>query len=144
MLKIVIDASVVLKWIPGKNEEKVEEAREIYKLMMVDKLEVWAPDFILLEVLNILANKRKADPKIIKKIIKDFTNGKINFVELGIEKIKAIEELVFKFKLTSYDALYLYLAKENNCKLLTVDRDLLKLHDLTIDIGHLLKSLKSN
>ena len=144
MLRIVADANVVLKWIPAKNEEKVVEAREIYKMMMAEQLEVFAPTFLLLEVLNILANKRKTDPNVIRKVIKDLAKGKIKFVELEIRKVSEIEKLVHKYRLTSYDALYLYLAKEKNCKLLTVDRQLLKLHDSTIDIGRLLKLLKTN
>lgn len=139
MHKIVIDASIILKWVPGKNEERVEEARKIYTLMMDDKLEIWAPDFILLEVLNILANKRKTNKKIIKRIIEDFAHGKINFYNIDRTQIIQLEEIVYKYKLTAYDAQYLFLAQKEKCKLLTVDRQLLKLSDLTIDIDKLLE-----
>lgn len=144
MLRIVIDTNIVLKWIPAKNEKNVSEAREIYRMMMDGELEIFAPTFLLLEVLNILANKRRTDPNVITEIIKDLAHGKINFVELEIEKISKIEKLVGKYKLTSYDALYLFLSQERNCKLLTFDNQLLKLRDLTIDINRLLKLMKSN
>lgn len=144
MPRIVIDASVVLKWIPGKNEEKVDEAREIYKMMKDGHLEVYTPTFLLIEVLNILANKRKTDPKVIKNIINELVKGKINFFESTIEDIYKIEDYVLNNKLTSYDAYYLHLASKNKCKLLTFDKHLLKFHDLTIDIDRLLKLMKSN
>ncbi|MBI3379970.1 type II toxin-antitoxin system VapC family toxin [Candidatus Gottesmanbacteria bacterium] len=144
MLRIIIDASVVLKWIPGEDEELVSEARQIYEMMMDDKLEVYAPTFLLIEVLNILTRKRKAKSSLVKKDIKLLSGGKIKLVDLNDYNFNGIVELIYKYKLTAYDGLYCYLAKVKNCKLLTADKQLLKLHDLTIDIGRFLKLMKSN
>lgn len=144
MPRIVIDANIVLKWIPGKKEELVEEAREIYKMMLDDKLEIIAPTFLLVEVLNILINKRKTDKMVVGKIIEDLIDSKIKFINLAINNIQKIENITHKYKLTSYDAIYLHIAGEKNCKLLTVDRQLLTLHDLTINISQFLKLMKSN
>lgn len=144
MFRIVVDANVVLKWIPGKNEERVVEAREIYRMMADDRLEIIAPTFLLVEALNILTNKRRTDQTVVRKIIKDLIGTKMKFIDLSIQDIPKIENITHKYKLTSYDAIYLLVAREKNCKLLTVDRHLLKLHDLTIDIGRLLKLMKSN
>ena len=69
MRKVVVDASVVLKWIPGKREENKDEARELYRLMMQNKIVVYAPTFLLIEVLNILIMKRKAARQLVRKDI---------------------------------------------------------------------------
>lgn len=141
MLRIVIDASVVLKWIPGEDEESVSEARQVYEMMMNDKLEIYAPTFLLIEVLNILTRKRKAKNSLIKKDIEQLQNGKIRLVDLDTYKFAELVDIIHKYKITSYDAIYCYLAQKKNCKLLTFDRQLLKLRDLTIDIDKLLRDL---
>jgi predicted nucleic acid-binding protein len=134
MKKIVLDASVVLKWIPGKNEENVEEARKIYSLIVKEKIEAYAPSFLLVEILNILINKRKADKKLTQKAIKELTCGNIRFIDLKASDIDGISAIVHQSKLTSYDAIYLYTAKNKNCKLLTYDKELLKIDALTLDV----------
>lgn len=138
MPKIVIDASVVLKWIPGHDEESVLEAREVYKMMTGDKLEIFAPTFLLIEVLNILTLKRKATYALVKKSMELLSQGKIKFIDLVLSDLPQIEETVHKYGLTAYDAIYLNLAKEKGCRLLTVDQDLLKIRNLTVGINELI------
>lgn len=140
MSKIIIDASVVLKWIPGKEEEGVEKAREIYKLMMREKLEVWAPTFLLVEVLNILVKKRKADILLVGKVIRKLMEGKIKFIETTLKDIAELERIVFEQKVTAYDAIYLLLAEKNKVKLLTFDEQLLRIKHLTVGISKFLPS----
>lgn len=141
MLKIIIDASVVLKWIPCEDEELVSEARHIYKMMMDDKLEIYAPTFLLVEVLNILTRKRKAKYSLVKKNIELLRNGKISLVDLDTYNFAGLMDIVYKYKTTAYDALYCYLAQNKKCKLLTFDSQLLKFHDLTVDIKQLLNEI---
>lgn len=138
MRKVVIDASVVLKWIPGEDEESVSEARQVYKMMTGDKLEVIAPTFLLIEVLNILTKRRKAKYSLVKKDIELLRNGKIRLVDLDTYNFTGITDIVYKYKITAYDTLYCYLAQEKNCKLLTFDKQLLKIRNLTIGIEELL------
>lgn len=142
MLRIVIDASVVLKWIPGKNEEEVEKSLEIFKRMMKDKLEIYAPTFLLVEVLNILVKKRKLRRDIITKSMHQLIISKINFTNIDKDEIKNLEKIMAGKNVTSYDAQYLLLAQKERCKLLTFDKQLLKLHDLTIDVDWILASTK--
>lgn len=137
-LRIVIDASVVLKWIPGHDEEAVLEAREVYKMMMGDKLEIFAPTFLLIEVLNILTLKRKAKYSLVKKNIELLSQGKIKFIGLDVSDLPQIEEIVHKYGLTAYDAIYLNLARAKTCKLLTADKKLLKIKNLTVGIEEIL------
>ncbi len=134
----MIDASVVLKWIPGKNEKEVEKAVEIYKLMMKDRLEVYAPTFLLIEVLNILVKKRKLRRDIIIKSMQQLSSCKIKFIDLDLSDSQQIEEIVHEYGLTAYDGIYLNLARVKGCKLLTTDKDLLKVRNLTVAIEELL------
>lgn len=142
MHKVVIDASVVLKWIPGKNEEEVEKAVEIFKLMMKDVLEIVAPTFLLVEVLNILVRKRKLRRDIIVKSLHELRISKIKYADMDNSEIEKLEQIMSNKNVSAYDAQYLLLAQKAKCKLLTFDKHLLKLHDLTIDIDSLLLGIK--
>lgn len=144
MPKIVIDASVVLKWIPGKNEEDVEKSVEIFKFMMKDKLEIYSPTFLLVEVLNILVKKRKLRRDIIIKSLDQLSMSKIKYADMDSSGIENLEQIMSDNNVSAYDAQYLLLAQKEKCRLLTFDKELLKLSNLTIDIGHLLKSFKTN
>ena len=47
MRKVVIDASIALKWLTKEKEENVSLARKIYTWLVSGEIEVWAPDFLL-------------------------------------------------------------------------------------------------
>ncbi len=129
MLELVVDANVVLKWIPGKNEARVEEARSLYAAMLEDKYQIWSPKFLLVEVLNILINKRKADAEIVSMAMASLTKGRIKYWEMEVGQVKDLEKLMRKYSLTAYDAQYLLLARQLKCKLVSYDEELLKISD---------------
>ena len=141
ILKIVIDASVVLKWIPGKNEEKVFQARMLNERMLGERIEVIAPSFLLFEVLNVLVRKRKTPHRVVQSIIDRLQQSNIRFYDAQMKVVSETEKIVFKYKVTAYDALYLALAKKKNCKLVTYDSELLKIKSLTISVEDYLREI---
>ena len=143
MPKVVVDASVVIKWLTKKNEEKVLEARKIYELMVREEVEIVSPLFLILEVLNILIRKKKSANQVVGKLIKRLINTEINFKEMGREDIENVKRIVFKYDTTSYDAVYLAIAEEEKCKLLTMDSELLKIQDLTVDLDEFLQGFST-
>ncbi|MBU1084835.1 MAG: type II toxin-antitoxin system VapC family toxin [Candidatus Beckwithbacteria bacterium] len=134
MNKMVIDASVVLKWFSKEGEELAKEAREIHKKIVNGKIEVWAPELLLTEVLNILARKKKLENKWLNKIMGRLNKMRINWVSMGADEILGLAKIVGKYKVTAYDGQYLWLAKEKKCKLLTLDKELLKIKGLAMGL----------
>lgn len=137
MLNLVIDANVVLKWIPGKNETKVEEARGLYAMMLGGKCQIWSPKLLLVEVLNVLIRKRRADADIVSVAMNILLKRQIKYWEMESEQIKDLEKLMKKYGLTAYDAQYLLLAKQLKCKLITYDEELLKVKSLATTVSSL-------
>lgn len=120
--KIVIDTSVVLKWIPSLREEQVEEAREIYREMKLGQLELFAPVYLLVECLNILVFKKKLLVDEAVETIDRFRKSGIRFVELKAVDIKQLCRLVEKYNISPYDAHFLVVAGNYGCPLVTADR----------------------
>ncbi len=89
--------------------------------------------FLLIEVINICLNKKHFSFQRTLTVVKQLLVIGIMFIEtdLGVENLGSLIELVNKHNISSYDALYLLLAKEKKCKLLTFDDQLLKIKDLT-------------
>lgn len=131
--KIVVDASVALKWIPGPKEEKVKEARKLYQEIADRKIEGWAPNFLALEMLNILIRKRKADPDLAVKGIETVLQ-KLKIRDLDVEKLSQWKELMEKHEISGYDSLYLQLADELGCKVISCDKKLTYIQSLVTEL----------
>lgn len=127
--KIVVDASVALKWIPGPKEEKVEKAKKIYRKIAGGEVEGWAPSFLALEMLNILIRKRKADPDLAVKGIETIM-AKLSTRDLDVEKLAQWKELMERYGVSGYDSLYLQLAGELSCKVISDDKKLTRIKNL--------------
>lgn len=133
MLKIVIDASIVIDWFTSEGNVQSEE---ILRQIKKDKIEVFAPSFILVEVLNILLKKKGIPENITSKVLDELRKIGINFKSFLITDTPSLKEVCYKYNITSYDGLYIYLAKQQKCKLLTADKELLKVKNLTIGLNN--------
>lgn len=131
--KVVVDASVALKWIPGPKEEKIKEARKMYQRIADGEIEGWAPNFLALEMLNILIRKRKADPDLAVKGI-ETVMGKLKIKDLDVGKLAQWKELMEKYEISGYDSIYLQLAGELGCKVVSCDKKLTDIKELVEEL----------
>ena len=132
--KVVLDASVVLKWFSRKDEELVAEAKEVYSKIVESKLEAWAPELLLTEVLNILARKKKLEGRFLSQVMERLKQVGIVWVRVGKDEIDELTRVVRKYKVTAYDGQYLWLAGKQKCQLLTTDKELLKIKKIIIKL----------
>lgn len=132
--KIIIDANFIIALVG--NEEYTPQVKNIYSFMKKGKVDIYAPTFILIEILNVLVNKKKTSIGFAKNTLKRIKGSGLVIVDMDniIKETNQLEDVVFKYNITSYDGLYILLAKQKKCKLLTADKELLKIKDLTIDL----------
>ena len=122
MKRIVIDASVVLKWYLF-DEKFAHKALEILDKYVAYEIEIFAPSLLEYEILNglLIAQKRG---RIEKKIVLTAIEG---FIGLGIEQknISFLYPGVINFSesygLSAYGSSYLALAKEEGVSFVTAD-----------------------
>jgi len=136
--KLVVDSCVVLKWISPEKEKNVSKAVKIYRGLLKGELELHAPFFLLVEVANILFWKKRFECQDIRAFIERLTSLGINFsgdpVEFSVTKVI---DLMCQYKITSYDAQFLYLAQQLDCRLVSEDRELVKIKNWVVDLGQL-------
>ena len=127
----IIDASVVLEWIT-KADNFSDSVTRLRKDLVENNKKLYAPEFILMEILNALYWKKIYSIKDINDFISFVIKSGIKLVGFSSNEVNSVGGLMFKHKVTSYDALYIHLAIANKCKLLTFDKQLLQLKEYTL------------
>lgn len=132
MNNYVIDASVVFKWFVLENEENFEQSREVFQKLKAGELVLFAPNFLLVEIANILYWKQKFLNEDVELVLKKLINSGINFADCPANNIPDVFKIMSDYKLTAYDSIYLWLAKDRGLKLISVDQKLLAVKDYVI------------
>lgn len=132
MDSFIIDASVVFKWFSRENEKYFEESRNLLYRLKNGEIALFAPNFLLTEVTNVFYWKKKFDKKEIEIFLEKIIDCGINFADCPARNAREIFALMVEYKITAYDALYLWLAKDRNLKLISADEKLLEIKELVI------------
>ena len=125
---ICVDASVAVKWI--LNEERSDQARELYRAALWAGESIVAPPLLPLEVTNILRQRMRATDGVS---LTEATGQLDKFLAFPIEYHNPVglhrRELALADAhdlSATYDAHYLALAEHLGCELWTDDRRLLR------------------
>lgn len=132
---MVVDTSIVIKWIKRSTEEGVLEALKYYQKFQNNEIPLTVPDIIFYEISN-FASRQIEETRIACQALIDF------LFESGAEIIPPDKEflaqaitLANKLNISAYDASYLTAAINSKTKLLTADKKLIaSAPDLTIPL----------
>lgn len=118
--KIVVDASVVVAKLLGENNE------EIWKEYEKGTVELVAPNLLLIEVGNALRTgvlRKRIELNLAKELYEIFLNLPIEKYEV---EWSAVLELAIAEGLSFYDAMYVWLAIKHEWRLVSFDKQLMK------------------
>lgn len=125
MKRIVIDASVVLKWYLSE-EKNGHSALEILDKYVSYEVDLIVPSLLEYEILNGLLIARKRG-RIQEEMVSMAVEGFLN-LEIEQKNVSFFYPEIFNFSefynLSVYDASYLALAKKESVLLVTADRSL--------------------
>ena len=124
MTKLVVDASVVIKWF--FREALSVEARPILDDYQAGTLSLAAPDLINAEVGNIVWKKQRFQGLVsadARAVIDGFRNLAIAFIPTA-ELLEDAYNLAVTHQRTVYDSLYLALSIREACQFVTADERL--------------------
>jgi predicted nucleic acid-binding protein len=122
-----MDASVAVKWmVPTLREVLREEAMRLAELQSVGRLELIVPDLFWIEVGNVLwkaARSKRIPSSEFDLALKLVQNSDIpSFPSRRL--LPSALLIAFEFNRSVYDSLYIALAKELSCQLITADEKL--------------------
>lgn len=116
---LVIDSSVALKWY--LDEDKSQHARKIYDAVKSGVLLAVAPEYLLVEVANVLLKHYKIPAVEIIKVINDLHNLGIEYIAQNIIRFDQLIATASTHKLAIYDTLFLECTHISGYKLITAD-----------------------
>lgn len=124
MAKIVVDTSVLIKWIKKRDEELRTEALALLGLIRRKRLEVTAPALLLYEIGNLLLRKTTLDSSGVAAALGQVARLPIAIVNPEPGLLRRAARLGRDLNLTFYDASFVALAQELDCPFVTADQRL--------------------
>ncbi len=122
MERIVVDASVIVKFFLDENYS--ENAYILRDFFIRGSIEIIEPSLLEYEVLSALFNSNRLKKIDLSAAVNAFYEYGFTFVETSYELASNIIEIAEKYKITTYDAVYVALAMNTNSKLYTADEKL--------------------
>lgn len=120
MDKIILDTSVIVKWFV--DEPKSSQALELLELQKKKKINILVPEIIILELINALFFSAHFNKNELKDTLNHFYNYNLKIINIKNSTLLSATSIMTNFSITSYDALFIALAQELNCPLITNDR----------------------
>ena len=118
----VLDSSIAIKWFVDESDSK--EAVELLKRLNEKKVTIIVPDLILYEIANSLRWNPKFNQEDIEEALRDIAGFGLQINAPTFELLKSAISLAYATGCTVYDAVFLALAKKNECVLVTADQKL--------------------
>jgi len=109
--KLVVDSSVVVKWLNSQNEKYLEQADRILKDCEEGKITLYSPELAKYEVGNAILYK-KLDNTLTKSSLSTLYSLPIVFYPLKEEDALVTTEIAVENKITYYDAVFVNLAEQ--------------------------------
>ncbi len=117
----ITDTSVIVKWFNQVDEDRVELSQKIYDDMIDDRITLIAPNLLTIELINVLATGKKLPQQEIKSNINNLLSLPILIKTPTQATLERTIKIIHHFSLAAYDALFLALAQEENCQLISDD-----------------------
>lgn len=120
MKRLVIDSSVIVKWLHIENEENIKEADAILREASNGKSLLLVPELAKYEVLNALLHKELDTPALLACTHAFFTLP-LQYYSLSESTAKRSMEMAHEHGITYYDAVFVALAQEESATLVTAN-----------------------
>lgn len=116
--KIVVDSSVIVKWLNSQDEKYLPEADRLLKDCEKGKIALYAPELAKYEVGNAILNKG-LEISLAKTSLGTISVLPVNFVTLSKESMLNTLEVAGENNITYYDATFINLAERISGELVT-------------------------
>lgn len=119
MKKIIVDTSVIIKWLNDQNEERIEQADKILKDVQNNKVVLYSTELAKYEIGNVLLLKKRFTVPESKLVLSKLLILPIEFIKLTDELAYDTYRIARELDITYYDASFIALAKQQEAELVT-------------------------
>jgi predicted nucleic acid-binding protein len=125
-MKIVLDASVGMKWFKYENESNIDLANKLSQQQFQNEIEIIVPDLFFFEIINTLLNEKYINVDDVYSASESLHLMNMKVISPNKKIIDTSISIADKTKLTFYDSLYISVAISEQALLLTEDKEILK------------------
>ncbi len=118
-IRIVVDTSVLIKWINQTKEENIERSNALLESALDNKIKLLVPELIKYELGNVLVKGKNLLPREAIKSFRTAYALPITFIPDSEELATITFGLAYELGITYYDASFLALAKQLDAILVT-------------------------
>lgn len=122
---VVLDTSVIFKWF-STNEDNEDKALSLLSAHQDQKNIILVPNLLLYELANAWATKASLPLASIKTFLKDLQDANLKIETVNFKLLEKAAIIAKKYKTSLYDAVYIALAKQKKCQLITADEKLVE------------------
>lgn len=119
MQKLVVDSSVIVKWLNQKDEELLEKADKVMSDAQENNVMLLAPELAKYEIGNALHVRKKISLVQAKVTFNNLFMFPIQFVDQSEDLAYKTYKIAQDAKITYYDASFIALAEQENAILIT-------------------------
>lgn len=131
--RIVVDSCVAFKWIRPIGEDGVLQAEALLDAQEAGEVELVAPATLFVELANAIRYSKLGEPAAVD-LVQNFDALYLESYEPDAQRLARAMALAFQHDLAVYDALFLQLAEELDCPLVTADRKAFGRIDTPVEI----------
>jgi predicted nucleic acid-binding protein len=130
---LVVDSSVIVKWLNKDNEEHIQNSDKLLNETREGRIELLAPELAKYEIGNVLLLGKKLIFSEAAKSISALYSIPLTFIEESKELAVQTYALAEDLGITYYDASFLSLAKQYDASLVTSNfKHHGKAHDISV------------
>ena len=119
MGKVVVDSSVMIKWLNQHNEKLIEQAELLLTDARTEKIELVAPELAKYEIGNALLTSKQLSASEAEEVLAFLFSLPIAFVSQTQELADHTYKVGKALKITYYDACFLSVAEQLDAPLIT-------------------------
>ena len=112
MNQIVVDSSVIVKWLNQQNEKYTTQAESLLDDARTEKIELFTPEIAKYEIGNVILIGKKLSLTQAKEALEFFFSLPINFISQTQDIAESTYKIGQELNITYYDASFLSLAEE--------------------------------
>lgn len=116
---VVVDTSIIVKWLNQNNEENIHKADKLMESVLKGETELLAPELARHKYGNVLLKGKQLTPEEAKISLGTAYSLPITFVSESKDLATETYNLAYELGITYYDASFLSLAKKYNAVLIT-------------------------
>lgn len=118
MQNIVLDSSVIVKWVNRQDELNIKESDKLLDDCRQGLIKLFTSELAKYEIGNVLW-KKKLNPDLFYPVFDAVYSGPIEFISLNFQNAVRILKIANESKMTYYDATFVELAESLKATLVT-------------------------